>query len=43
MAMTHHRGFSKQGFAELIDVLIAQGAASAERKFLSLTSIRKYA
>jgi len=36
MTLTNHRSVVKEGFAELIDVLMAQGAASAESKFLSL-------
>jgi hypothetical protein len=36
MAMTHHRGVAKEGFAGLMGVLMMKGAASTERKFLSL-------
>ena len=38
--MTHQRGVAEHGFAELIDVLMAQSAASAESKFLSLCDLK---
>ena len=34
MAMTHRRGVAKQKLARLMDELMAQGAVSAERKFI---------
>ena len=40
MNLPHQRAVAKEGFAELIDVLMAQGAASAESKFLSLCDLK---
>ena len=36
MAMIRHAYVAKEGFASLMGVLMAQGAASAESKILSL-------
>ena len=40
MGIAPQGGVVKQGFSELMDVLMAQGAAFAESKFLSLIKRR---